>query len=203
MLHHETIEPHTLELLKKLLELPVLSNTRLVGGTALALQIGHRVSVDIDLFGEIQTDRTDLLQQLSPVGKVLQLKESPNIHIFSIDGIKVDIVNYPYPWLFPFKTGNNIRLAALEDICAMKLAAVTGRGSKKDFIDIYFLLQQFSLKEMLTLYSRKYADGSTFLVLKSLSYFEDAETDPCPFMLTDTDWETVKNSIKTHLQKQT
>lgn len=180
-----------------------MSNTRLVGGTSLALQIGHRVSVDIDLFGEMQIDRTDLLQQLSTAGKVIQLKESPNIHIFSIDGIKVDIVNYPYSWLSPSKTENNIRLAALEDICAMKLAAVTGRGSKKDFIDIYFLLQQFSLKEMLTLYNRKYADGSTFLVLKSLSYFEDAETDPCPFMLINTDWETVKNSIRTHLQKQT
>ena len=90
----------------------------------------------------------------------------------------------------------------MEDICAMKLSAITGRGTKKDFIDIYFLLQYFTLKEMLALYSQKYSDGSTFLVLKSLSYFEDAELEPDPFMLTDINWNTIKNSIKSHLQKQ-
>ena len=203
MLHHPTIDPHTLELLRKLQELPVLSNTRLVGGTALALQIGHRKSVDLDIFGNIQTDSLDLIQYLNTIGKVIQIKESPNIHIFSIDGIKVDIVNYPYPWLSPLKIKDDIKLAALEDICAMKLAAITGRGSKKDFIDIHFLLQHFTLKEMLVFYNRKYTDGSSFLVLKSLSYFEDAENEPSPVMLTDTSWDTVKNNIKTHLQKQT
>lgn len=202
MLHYETIEPATLELLKKLQDLPVLGNARLVGGTALALQIGHRKSIDIDLFGTLQTERTDLVQDLNLIGNVIQLKASPNIHIFTIDGIKVDIVNYPYPWLSSVRTGNGIRLAALEDICAMKLSAITGRGTKKDFIDIYFLLQYFTLKEMLALYSQKYSDGSTFLVLKSLSYFEDAELEPDPFMLTDINWNTIKNSIKSHLQKQ-
>ena len=140
---------------------------------------------------------------MNTIGKVIQIKESPNIHIFSIDGIKVDIVNYPYPWLSPLKIKDDIKLAALEDICAMKLAAITGRGSKKDFIDIHFLLQHFTLKEMLVFYNRKYTDGSSFLVLKSLSYFEDAENEPSPVMLTDTSWDTVKNNIKTHLQKQT
>ena len=77
----------------------------------------------------------------------------------------------------------------------MKLAAITGRGSRKDFIDLHFLLQEFNLREMLSFYSEKYIEGSTFLVLKSLTYFDDAETDPQPFMLKKADWKQIKRSI--------
>lgn len=81
----------------------------------------------------------------------------------------------------------------------MKLAAIAGRGSKKDFIDIYFLLQEFSLQEMLTFYNEKYHDSSSFLVLKSLTYFDDAETEPQPYMLKKTDWKQIKQSIVSSL----
>jgi glutamate synthase domain-containing protein 1 len=77
----------------------------------------------------------------------------------------------------------------------MKLAAVAGRGSKKDFIDIYFLLKEFSLSELLAFYNQKYSDGSSFMVLKSLTYFNDADDDPNPVMLIPTSWEQVKTYI--------
>lgn len=77
----------------------------------------------------------------------------------------------------------------------MKLAAVTGRGAKKGFIDVYFLLQTYSLPELLGFYRRKYPDGNDFLVYKSLTYFEDAELESMPKMLISTDWTKVKNYI--------
>lgn len=77
----------------------------------------------------------------------------------------------------------------------MKLAAVAGRGTKKDFIDVYFLLQHYSLQEMLRLYKEKYTDGSTFMIIKSLSYFDDAEDEPEPFMFENIDWDMVKQTI--------
>lgn len=195
MLYYTTIESSALELLKKLQELPGLKNTFLVVGTALALQLGHRKSVDLDLFGEVSIDSLQLVQELSKVGKTIILKNSANIHIFSVDGIKVDVVNYSYPWLEEYLDIDGIRLAGLRDICAMKLAAVTGRGTKKDFIDIYFLLQHFSMREIQDFYAQKYTDGSWFSVLKSLSYFEDAEAEPMPFMLKSLNWPEVKEFI--------
>lgn len=191
MLHFETIAPPTLELLKKLQHIRELNHTLLVGGTALALQFGHRKSIDIDLFGNIP-DLIDIPQYLDSTGKVTLLKQSKHIHSYTINSVKVDIVNYPYPWISEPIMIDGTRIAGLKDICAMKLAAITGRGSKKDFIDIYFLLQHFTLNEMLSFYSQKYVDGSTFLVLKSLAYFDDAEIDPDPSMLIKVDWDTIK-----------
>lgn len=195
MLHSSTIEPSTLEVLKKLQQLPSLQDTRLVGGTALALQLGHRKSVDIDLFGAIHVDPDILVEELISVGSLQIIKNTGNIHIFLLDNIKVDIVNYKYEWLASPVQISGIRMAAVEDICAMKLAAVTGRGSKKDFIDIYYLSRLYTLDEMLVLYAAKYPEGSSFLVLKSLAYFEDADPEPDPYMLQPVSWELVKERI--------
>jgi hypothetical protein len=81
------------------------------------------------------------------------------------------------------------------DIAAMKLNAIAGRGSRKDFIDLYFLLRSYSISEMMEFYQRKYPDGSAFLVLKSLSYFDDAEADVQPRMLANVEWRDIKNKI--------
>ena len=89
----------------------------------------------------------------------------------------------------------NMRLAGIEDIAAMKLAAITGRGSRKDFIDLYFLLQKYNLKEMLRFYRNKYFDGSEYLVLKSLTYFADAENDIEVETIKDISWFKIKTYI--------
>ncbi len=200
MLHFETIEAKTLGLLKQLQETELLREFRLAGGTSLALQIGHRKSIDFDLFGNLQGDNIELSQTLSVFDDVRLLHQTKNIHIFSINGIKVDIVNYPYPWLEQAVISNEISLAHMKDIAAMKLAAVTGRGTRKDFIDICFLLQIFTLDEMLEFYMNKFKDGTVFTVLKSLTYFSDAETDIQPVMLIDLKWEDTKIIVNKQVQ---
>jgi predicted nucleotidyltransferase component of viral defense system len=184
-----------LGLLKKLQSEDLFSNLRLVGGTSLALQIGHRISVDIDLFGDLKCDNITLNNTLKSLAQYRIIQQTENIHIYNIENIKVDVVNYPYPWLQAPVTKDGLTLAAIEDIAAMKLAAITGRGSKKDFIDLYFLLQRFSLEELLHLYSKKYNEGSVFMVLRSLAYFDDAEEELMPKMFVDIKWEKVKETI--------
>ena len=132
MLHYEAIDPPTLEVLRRLLQIPEFSRLRLVGGTSLALQLGHRKSVDIDLFGSLEADDLSVSDALRIFKSVTIVQKTENITIYSIEGIKVDIVNYTYPWLAPEKEADNIRLAQLEDIAAMKLSAVTGNASENE-----------------------------------------------------------------------
>jgi predicted nucleotidyltransferase component of viral defense system len=168
----------------------------LVGGTALALQIGHRLSIDLDLFGNQELDELEINNILKEYVCDFQIvQKTKNILIYAADDIKIDFVNYPYPWLADPIIEESIRLASLEDIGAMKLNTISGRGSKKDFVDIYFLLKKYSLKELLAFYNKKYPNGSSFLVLKSLNYFEDAEQQEMPLMLVPVDWQEIKTKI--------
>ena len=112
-----------------------------------------------------------------------------------VNGLKTDIVNYPYPWIEDMLQNDGLRLVQTKDIAAIKLAAITGRGAKKDFTDLYFLLQQYNLGEMIEMYGQKYADGSAFMVLKSLTYFEDAKADKMPEMLLAISWVDIKKTI--------
>lgn len=197
MLSYRTIEPHTLELLKQLCQEPYLKDCRLVGGTALALQYGHRSSVDLDFFGSFSPEKDELFDVLTSYADVQTIKDSPKIKIFFMDNIKVDFVNYSiYPWIDNTVEEEGLRLASPKDIAAMKINAVEGRGSKKDFIDIYFLLQHFSLSEILDFYSRKYPNYSIYRALKSLIYFADADPRDMPTMFEDVSWEEIKVSIK-------
>jgi len=200
MLHLETIDTRTLDLLVKLQKIPAFTELRLVGGTALALHIGHRKSVDLDFFGTITADEYELSKQLTETGQATILKKTENIKIYVIDGIKTDIVNFHYKWLASPLIESGLVLAGMEDIAAMKLSAITGRGTKKDFIDLFFLLKHFRLKQMLDFYLQKYPDGSEFIVLKSLSYFDDAEEDESPVMLKPAKWGTVKKIITSSLE---
>ena len=199
MLYLSTVESTTLELLKRLQQLPVLSNTRLVGGTALALQLGHRKSNDLDFFGQINVNSQELREALQTLGMLTVLSDSKNIHIYVLNGVKIDIVNYTYPWIDDVVCKDGIRLASPKDIAAMKITAIEGRGTKKDFVDIYFLLKTYSLNNILDFYAQKYSDSSSFMAMKSLAYFEDAEEDPMPYMFVDVSWDEIKRSILSHL----
>lgn len=198
MLHLETVESSTLELLKGLQALDSLRNARLVGGTALALQYGHRISIDLDLFANnLEADFMTIITEIKSQGYKIEIrKQSPRMLIAMIENVKVDIVNYPYSWIDGDKREGSIVLATDKDIAAMKLSAITNRGTKKDFIDMFFLLKNFSLEQMLAFYSEKYNDGSTFMVLKSLTYFDDAEEDPLPKILDkNLKWPNIKSAI--------
>lgn len=195
MLQKQTVVPELVELLKKLMKEEVFSNYYLVGGTALALQIGHRNSIDIDLFGNQAIEYDLYIDILNKIGVTEVTKNSKNILITEVNGIKVDFVNYQYPLLEnPFEV-EGIRMVSNKDIAAMKMNAIAGRGSKKDFIDLFFLLEYFSLRQMMDFYIQKYFDGSEFMVYKSLTYFSEADLQPQPIMFKDFNWETCKKTI--------
>ena len=201
MLSLRTVTPDTLELLKALMSAPELLSLRLVGGTALALQYGHRSSIDLDLFGKIDIDAYELQEILSKHGMLRVENETKIIHQYIIDNIKVDVVNYPFEWITPMIEDEGVRLASPMDIAAMKVNAIEGRGTKKDFIDMYMLLQHYSLEEILGFYQQKYPNHSVFRALRSLTYFEDAEDQFMPQMFVDDTWEDIKqfivNKVKT------
>ena len=196
MLSYRTIESHTLELLKHLMSEPYLKDCRLVGGTALALQYGHRSSVDLDVFGVVPDNDAALHDILEDFGQVQGQMTSKYIKSFIIDGIKVDFVNYArYPWLDEPVVEDCLRLASPKDIAAMKTYAIQNRGSRKDFIDMYFLLQHFSLEEILGFYAKKYPNYSMFRTRMALTYFEDAEDKECPPMFIKVEWDEIKSFI--------
>lgn len=196
MLSYRTIEPNTLELLNKLSQLPILSDMRLVGGTALALQYGHRKSVDLDFFGTLDCEVEELEDELRSLGNVCRHRTTKTIRIYQINGVKVVFVDYRrYSWIDKCVSEGHIRLASPKDIAAMKINAIEGRGSKKDFIDIYYLLKHFSINELLDFYKQKYPEFSIFRALMSLTYFDDAEVQPMPFMFDSIRWEQMKQEI--------
>jgi len=192
MLSYKTVEPNTLELLKRLSQEPFLAETRLVGGTALALQYGHRMSIDLDFFGNIEEDSIAIREILHNIGPISVFKETSNIKIYTVNGIKVDFVNYKYPWIDAVIEKDGLRLASPKDIAAMKINAIEGRGTKKDFIDMYFLLQHYTLEDILTFYANKYPENSLFRALMSLTYFEDAEKQLMPKMFSKIEWNEMK-----------
>ena len=202
MLSYQTVESHTLELLKKLMAEPSLTGTRLVGGTSLVLQYGHRNSIDLDFFGTIDDDPLSIRECLETIGHVSVLKETKSIRIYDLDKVKIDFVDYSrYQWLTEAITEDGLRLASPKDIAAMKVNAIEGRGTRKDFVDIYFLLQHYSLDEILGFYQEKYPEHSVFRALMSLSYFEDAEKQMMPKMFSKVSWDEMKAYIIKEVEK--
>jgi len=173
----------------------------LVGGTSLALQMGHRFSFDIDMFGNVEINDIEFVDELSKFGFVSIIKKSKSMIIISVDGVKIDFVNYKYPLLEKLTVIDGIRMVSDKDVAAMKLNAIAGRGSRKDFIDLYFLLKKYTLMEMISFYNNKYADGSEFMVLKSLCYFDDAENEEMPILFEKISWSKIKNTLLKTVEK--
>lgn len=195
MLSYQTVEPHTLELLKSLADEPMLASMRLVGGTALALQYGHRNSIDLDFFGSISADAEEVKQVLRRHGTLEVIKETRSIMLYRLDGVKVDMVHYQYPWIDDVMKTDGLSLASPKDIAAMKVNAIERRGTKKDFIDLYFLLKHYSIEEILGFYKEKYPEHSVFRALMSMSYFEDADEQFMPLMFESVTWEEMRKTI--------
>ena len=196
MLSIQTIHPNTLELLKKLASQPELAQTRLVGGTALALQYGHRQSIDLDFFGALPEDKDELVEMTRRVGNVLVTNRSKMIVQTIVNQVKVDFVDYSrYAWIDDPVQGDGFLLASDKDIAAMKVNAIIGRGTRKDFIDLYVLLQHYSLTEILEFYKQKYPEFSEYRALLSMTYFEDAEMQDMPKMFIEIPWDEMKSTI--------
>lgn len=200
MLQTQSVYPETLGVLKELMQEPLLKDFYLVGGTALALQIGHRISVDIDLFTNTPFDSVLLSAELK---ERYSFKENLNRGYFlqgQIKEIKVDVLKYPYKPLYELVEVEGVRMVVLPDIASMKMAAITNRGRKRDFIDLYFLLKSYSLKQIIEWYQQKY-DAEIFMLLQSLVYFEDADNDIDLNMIIPTNWEEIKTKIRLEVQE--
>lgn len=195
MLQYKVVDKPTLDLLIKINNCALFQNYRLVGGTALALIHGHRKSIDLDFFGNEKIDTFEMISFFNSIGIVNDVKSSKRIDSLFLNNIKVDIVHYPYLWIDKPLVEDNLRLATSKEIAAMKIAAITNRGSKKDFFDLNKLLQLFTLKQILGFYIEKFKDSSIFFALKSLIYFNDAEEQESPLMFDDITWDQVKKNI--------
>ena len=196
MLSVQAITPHTLELLKTLSARPELCDLRLVGGTSLALQYGHRQSVDLDFFGDISIGQEKVISVLHEIGEFSITNKTPHILQTIISNVKVDFVDYGYyKWIDQPIQEDGICLASDKDIAAMKVNAIIGRGSKKDFIDLFVLLQHYSLSEILQFYKLKYPEYSEYRALLSMTYFEDAEMQDMPIMFISDSWDSIKQTI--------
>ncbi|MGB9776456.1 MAG: nucleotidyl transferase AbiEii/AbiGii toxin family protein [Anaerolineae bacterium] len=177
----------------------------LAGGTAVALHLGHRRSYDLDFFiPERDFPPALLRQELAPLGSLVVLHESAGTFVGTLNGGQISFFIYPYPMLEPFIEIEGIRIAALSDLAAMKLEAISSRGTKRDFIDLYQICQSaIPLREVIRLFERKYAGVrySMVHILKSLQYFEDAEPDPMPEMLVPCRWGQVKRFFREEVRR--
>jgi predicted nucleotidyltransferase component of viral defense system len=202
MLQTRTVEPGTLGLLKILQQQPLLQNTFLVGGTSLALQMGHRFSVDLDLFTHQPFDASILLDALKENFEVQPLTVSNTIFITVVEGIKVDIVHFKYPFAFPLIELEGVKMADIRDIAPMKLDAVTKRGSKKNFFDMFYLFERFDPTQILEWYNQMFKHSTSLHVIMSLTYFVDAElTENTIVFDKKVTWEKVKNRMTEVVQQ--
>jgi hypothetical protein len=203
MLQKTTIEYHALELLKALQADNEFVQFHLAGGTGLALQLGHRLSVDLDLFTLNHFDSEQYLQHLE--GKYQFNVDYSAVSTLkgSIGDIKVDFIAHPYKLIKPVVEIENIRLYSVADIAAMKVNAIAGNGTRsKDFVDLYFLLNHFTVQQILDFYDVKYNGRNTLHALKSLNYFNDISLSDWPVLIDKKlTWNIIKATIDKHCKE--
>jgi len=198
MLQTQAVDAKVLGLIRQLQSLPYLQGFHLVDGTALALYLGHRKSIDIDLFTVSSFNEQSLLENLAhDVGFEMHYA-AKNTLKGSIKGIKTDILAHRYPLIGDVYFADGISLLSMPDIAAMKLNAISINGQRvKDFIDIYFLLEKYSIRQMLDFYRKKYTLQNDTIVLKSLAWFEDVELADWPAIIKEPKltWPKVKKRL--------
>ncbi|MBA7534794.1 hypothetical protein ES705_27043 [subsurface metagenome] len=200
----EIISKKTKANLEILTKEAVLKNFYLAGGTGVALQLKHRVSLDLDFFTNKDIDTKTLIQKIKTRGKFSVERETENTLIGIFNGIRVSFLKYDYSLLFDLKQIKGIRIADLRDIGCMKIDAISSRGMKRDFVDLFFICREvIPLKNLLSLFKRKYKSVSYNMmhILKSLAYFEDAENNPMPRMILPISWQEVKSFFKKEIRK--
>jgi hypothetical protein len=199
MLYTQAVEPHAFSILEELMGLPALKDFSLVGGTALSLLYGHRKSVDLDLFSTVPFENTIIVNALEKKFKKAfdNRTSAPRFGIFCfIDNVKVDIVRHPHPQIRPVVVKDGIRMLSVEDIIAMKVQAILGRGKKKDFWNIAELLQHFSVADFIQFHKEKYSTQNQLITVpQAITYFYDAEESEAPVSQKKQNWEAVKKLI--------
>lgn len=198
MFFPESVSPELFKLLKIIMTRKEFDNFILGGGTSLALRFGHRKSIDIDLFN---IDSFDSIQSIDYLHNLFTDLEVVNRTIGSVCAVvqncKMDILHHPYPLLYEPVIAEDIRFLSLPDLAAMKINAVTNRGSKKDFVDLLLLHDNgIPLVKALDYFCDKYGNAGRFLAVRSLAWFEDAESEPDPVFLNGWVWKDVRKRIE-------
>jgi len=181
------------------MSMPVLKDFNLVGGTALSLYYGHRLSVDLDLFSNADFDTEKLIKTLEEEFSDFVYSRPNNIGVFGFIGnIKVDLVRYHYhPLIDNPTTIDSIRLISTADICAMKISAILKRGVKKDFWDIAQLLDIYSVEQLIDFYTQKFPNHQLLISIpQAITYFCDAEESEDPISLKGQTWDSIKKKIQ-------
>lgn len=199
MLQTSTVKESTFGLLKRLQTEPLLATTRLVGGTALSLQIGHRESDDLDLFSVEPLDGLRLQTLLIDKYGLLPSVVGENTLIGFIQGVKIDVIYHPFPWLDAAIEEDGIRLASVTDIAAMKMHAIINSGKRpKDFVDVAFLSMCYSYNQIKQLLLNRYPAYDPIMVDKAIIYFGDIDELLVPeirMLGYQFDFERIKNRI--------
>jgi predicted nucleotidyltransferase component of viral defense system len=199
MLRIETVEPHTFSVLKQLMQMPELKDFALVGGTALSLLYGHRMSVDLDLFSNKPFDNEIIVNALkNQFGASFDNRSTnPRFGIFCfVNEVKIDIVRHPHPIIRPELLIDEIRMFSTEDIVAMKVQAILGRGKKKDFWDVAELLKHYPIVDFINLHKEKYTTQNLYITVpQAITYFADADESEDPICLQNQSWDSVKDFI--------
>lgn len=195
--HWETVSSNMRELLVWIGRQAFGTRFYLAGGTALALRIGHRHSADMDFFSETDEVHAYARQELIHSFSARRAQIIENVDgnlLLLVNGLHVGFFSYGYPLLEPVQTIENVGLASLLDIGLMKLDAVIGRGSRKDFYDLYIISQQIPLPELLSAGERKYTQVRDFplMAIEGLLQFDNANRDLQPEMLVDLSWDNVR-----------
>lgn len=196
-MHEKVLPQHSLELLADIegAEMPLLSNWTLAGGTGLAFRLGHRISEDLYFFRTDDLDVRQLHPVLSAYGRYETLQEAEHTLTILIRNTKLSFFRVRDPFLFESTPFRFFSIAAIPDIALMKLAAISSRGCRKDFADLFTILQSPpALETYFEWLPRKYGPSriNTYHILKSLTYFDDAEAEPMPQMLVPFDWDECK-----------
>jgi hypothetical protein len=182
----------------------ILRNAYLAGGTAAALQMGHRISVDFDFFTQERFVPQEISKKLSHLGSFVVDQADKGTVLGKFEKVKFSLFVYEYPLIEKTHSYLEISLASLQDIAAMKIDALSSRGARRDFVDLYFLCRQgLSLTEILTCYQKKYGLLASNLIhiQKSLIYFKDAETDDMPKMLKEVKWEQIQRFFEQEVKR--
>ena len=200
----KVLSPEAWSIVRRLVADGCLQTWTLAGGTGLALQLGHRYSEDLHFFSSETFETDALIKRLSHVGPLsIQSRSSATLHAV-LESLRVSFLGMEAPLVYPGTPYRGLTLADPRDVAVMKLVAIGGRGSRKDFVDLYFYLQAGgSLESTLALARRRFQriDYNEYHLLKSLVYFEDAETEPLPRMLRKASWPAIKKRIVAEVQR--
>ena len=193
-MYTETLAPKTKSVFGKLSQGDAVKSFYLSGGTALALHLGHRESEDLDFFTKEEFNPQLLQRQLEKSFKLSGIALEADMFNCYVDGVKLQFLHYPYKLISEPATLDGIEISSIADIACTKLITVSARGSKKDFIDLFFILQKFSLSKLFELLTKKYSqvDYNLLHILKSLVCFDTAEDEPMPKMHKAVSWIEVK-----------